>query len=534
MEKKFGKLMALILALVLVFPLLARPALANQNAALAEEPSVVKVYLYDSNGEQKALMNAFLVSDPASELTFLVGSSRIAETAEQNYSIRLVRSNGSELKLQAVAYSDRFTYLYVPDLLGDSKLVLSTQAIGQAAQLRAIYWTTRNGEGQVYKADFSLDKGWGKVSGSDSSEDRWVWSNHPVEDPCMLSAPVVRTSDGAVVGLVEEQKEEMVIVPLEPGVMPVSCSLEKWGQTAKDSGRDTDGGEQAKPQVWQEPAAESGSFLRDNLTWIIVGAAALVVILLALRSRKKPAVKGETPVEPVPAPAPAPQEPPQPRPNTNVVSPQKDIPLGDWQLRCVGGALEGRVFPLGASTQIGRGGQNTVAFPADTAGVSSRHCVILQQGSRVTVKDLASSYGTYLNDERLEANREYDLHPGDILTLAQNGPALRLEKAGQAEQTGGPALRDGDGRSYRADSDGRLTLGRDKSNGVCVPDQTVSSSHCVLFRKGSELYLMDVGSVNGTFLREDERLKPNTPYRVHKGMAFFLSNREHTFVITEE
>lgn len=296
MEKKFGKLMALILALVLVFPLLARPALANQNAALAEEPSVVKVYLYDSNGEQKALMNAFLVSDPASELTFLVGSSRIAETAEQNYSIRLVRSNGSELKLQAVAYSDRFTYLYVPDLLGDSKLVLSTQAIGQAAQLRAIYWTTRNGEGQVYKADFSLDKGWGKVSGSDSSEDRWVWSNHPVEDPCMLSAPVVRTSDGAVVGLVEEQKEEMVIVPLEPGVMPVSCSLEKWGQTAKDSGRDTDGGEQAKPQVWQEPAAESGSFLRDNLTWIIVGAAALVVILLALRSRKKPAVKEETPL----------------------------------------------------------------------------------------------------------------------------------------------------------------------------------------------------------------------------------------------
>ena len=71
MEKKFGKLMALVLALVLVFPLLARPALANQKAALAEEPSVVKVYLYDSNGEQKALMNAFLVSDPASELTFL-------------------------------------------------------------------------------------------------------------------------------------------------------------------------------------------------------------------------------------------------------------------------------------------------------------------------------------------------------------------------------------------------------------------------------------------------------------------------------
>ena len=49
MEKKFGKLMALVLALVLVFPLLARPALANQSAALAEEPSVVKVYLYDSN-----------------------------------------------------------------------------------------------------------------------------------------------------------------------------------------------------------------------------------------------------------------------------------------------------------------------------------------------------------------------------------------------------------------------------------------------------------------------------------------------------
>jgi len=45
---------------------------------------------------------------------------------------------------------------------------------------------------------------------------------------------------------------------------------------------------------------------------------------------------------------------------------------------------------------------------------------------------------------------------------------------------------------------------------------------------------MDVGSTNGTFFSEENRLEPNTPYRIRKGMAFFLTNRKNTFVVVEE
>ena len=79
-------------------------------------------------------------------------------------------------------------------------------------------------------------------------------------------------------------------------------------------------------------------------------------------------------------------------------------------------------------------------------------------------------------------------------------------------------------------------FGRAAGNKVQFPgeDKSVSSNHCVLYREGGKLYLMDVGSTNGTFINEKERLQPNVPYRIRKGMVFFLTNRKNTFVIVED
>lgn len=95
-------------------------------------------------------------------------------------------------------------------------------------------------------------------------------------------------------------------------------------------------------------------------------------------------------------------------------------------------------------------------------------------------------------------------------------------------------VRDIQGREYCTES-GRMEFGRGAACKVCIPDagKAVSTSHCVLYREGGKLYLMDLGSTNGTFLKEEERLKSNVPYRAHKGMEFFLSSRAHTFVIAE-
>lgn len=103
-----------------------------------------------------------------------------------------------------------------------------------------------------------------------------------------------------------------------------------------------------------------------------------------------------------------------------------------------------------------------------------------------------------------------------------------------SNNTNGITVRDIQGRIYRTDSD-RMEFGRGADCKVCIPgtDKAVSTSHCLLYREGGKLYLMDLGSTNGTFLKEEERLKPNVPYRAHKGMEFFLSSRANTFVIAE-
>ena len=81
-----------------------------------------------------------------------------------------------------------------------------------------------------------------------------------------------------------------------------------------------------------------------------------------------------------------------------------------------------------------------------------------------------------------------------------------------------------------------MTFGRADGNKVLFPadDKSVSSKHCVLYKESGKLYLMDVGSTNGTFLGEKERLQTNVPIRIRKGMAFYLANRQNTFVVTED
>jgi short-subunit dehydrogenase len=80
-----------------------------------------------------------------------------------------------------------------------------------------------------------------------------------------------------------------------------------------------------------------------------------------------------------------------------------------------------------------------------------------------------------------------------------------------------------------------ITFGREMRNTVTfAADSGVSNNHCVLYKEGDQLYLKDVGSTNGTFFAEDKRLKPNHPYKVKKGVSFFLVSRKFSFTITEE
>ncbi len=57
------------------------------------------------------------------------------------------------------------------------------------------------------------------------------------------------------------------------------------------------------------------------------------------------------------------------------------------------------------------------AFHAHNRGVSRKHARITLQNTRLSVADLGSTNGTYINNDKLEPNVEYPLKEGDDLRL---------------------------------------------------------------------------------------------------------------------
>ena len=85
-------------------------------------------------------------------------------------------------------------------------------------------------------------------------------------------------------------------------------------------------------------------------------------------------------------------------------------------------------------------------------------------------------------------------------------------------------------------NNGSLTFGRNSGNCVRLADEksAVSGNHCILYREGGKVYLKDLGSTNGTFFSQNQRLKPNQAYRIGKGASFFLTTPANTFTVIEE
>src|ERR1022692_3230428 len=76
---------------------------------------------------------------------------------------------------------------------------------------------------------------------------------------------------------------------------------------------------------------------------------------------------------------------------------------------------KGRSYELKVDkTTVGRVEDNT--FQIADASVSSHHCEVLLRGTEVVVKDLNSTNGTFINEEKIS---ESVLKPGQKLRLGQ-------------------------------------------------------------------------------------------------------------------
>src|SRR5262245_7438990 len=92
--------------------------------------------------------------------------------------------------------------------------------------------------------------------------------------------------------------------------------------------------------------------------------------------------------------------------------------------------MTGRSYELTDKTTIGRVEDNT--FQIAEPSVSSHHCEVLLQGSDVVVKDLNSTNGTFINNDKI---LESVLKPGQTLRLGQVEIRLETDATGAATTT---------------------------------------------------------------------------------------------------
>lgn len=545
MKKKAIRLFALMLAMVLVLPLLSQPAFAaDQEAADYQGMPIFAVGFANSEGKiSNVFLSAYLAHDPETDATFLLASSVLDELVKEKGYIPLILGDDGYLQsAEVLATGGIYAFLYAPGLENAPSLTLAESAQNETAIVYREF-TAEQGLSDLIQVDCDLSSGW-EISGAA------VYENHKLENWAMLGAPMIVREDGTVLGgITINNDSEIVLMPTSRGKLPIEYSLEavSGGSTQKSQPSETEPA-QTKPAetkpvetkpAGSQPSGSSSSQSKNNSNYIWIGAAVLAAAAYWYYRRQNETKKAQQAQQvqqegTIAFDKPFPAEDSQMRPGVPDAY-TTTIPMSQYQLRCVSGPLAGQTFPINGELTIGRSSGCSIVLPKETPGVSSSHCAVTLESQGVALRDLASTYGTFLEaDRRLEPHKNYTLKPGDTFTLAGSGPAFRLEGQGAAAQESGPAVRDLAGRVYRADEAGRITFGRTGGNQIRVADESVSSSHCVLYRDGGQLYLKDLSSTNGTFLSQRERLKPDTPYRIRRGMAFFLSNSNHTFVVVEE
>ena len=129
---------------------------------------------------------------------------------------------------------------------------------------------------------------------------------------------------------------------------------------------------------------------------VLLAAAAVVVVVL----KKK-------------TPAAAPQ--PQTDAKTVPAMGTDDRP----RIQGLAGTFAGKRYIIEPSVRIGRDpSKNDLVYPANTQGISGVHCVLMVDNGQVWLKDLGSTYGTFLaNWQRLAANEAVKLSVGDRFWL---------------------------------------------------------------------------------------------------------------------
>lgn len=90
------------------------------------------------------------------------------------------------------------------------------------------------------------------------------------------------------------------------------------------------------------------------------------------------------------------------------------------------GAFAGKRITLKGKYLVGRDNPKAqISFPG-TKGVSAKHCMIAFDGQKVTVTDLGSSFGTFIDGQKLPVNQPVTLHRGQKLQIGNGNEIFSL------------------------------------------------------------------------------------------------------------
>ncbi|MHB8064105.1 MAG: trypsin-like peptidase domain-containing protein [Ruminiclostridium sp.] len=108
--------------------------------------------------------------------------------------------------------------------------------------------------------------------------------------------------------------------------------------------------------------------------------------------------------------------------------PQPQVQALTAAIRGINGVFAGRTFNVTDSLCFGRNNSKCgVAFSLDTAGISGMHCEIILNENGAFLKDLGSSYGTFLsNGTKLPANQLTKLNNGEKFYLASEDNSFEI------------------------------------------------------------------------------------------------------------
>lgn len=91
-----------------------------------------------------------------------------------------------------------------------------------------------------------------------------------------------------------------------------------------------------------------------------------------------------------------------------------------YMLRSDSGPLKGQIFPIKEGTvKIGRNTECAVRFPEGTKGVSRIHCAVTCTKGSLTIADLGSSAGTFLNKKGQVTKTPMSIHVGQSFYLGE-------------------------------------------------------------------------------------------------------------------